>query len=52
MRTKAFPPGNLMIIDNTIERVAQWKRTYQAPLAFEGSGNVYHRNRVGHVPHT
>eukprot|EP01043_Picozoa_sp_COSAG02_P027177 COSAG02_NODE_1590_length_11791_cov_24.350239_2_plen_574_part_00 len=45
-------PGNIEIIENTIEKVAQWKRTYQPPIAFSGSGNVYRGNRVGQVPHT
>lgn len=26
--------------------------TYQPPIAFSGSGNVYRGNRVGQVPHT
>ena len=47
-----YEAGGLLVKDNVIERVAQWKRTYQAPISFSGCGNTYEGNRVGFVPHT
>ena len=47
-----YKAGGLLIRGNTIERVAQWKRTYQPPISFSGCGNVFEENKVGHVPHT
>ena len=31
-----YKAGGLLIRGNTIERVAQWKRTYQPPISFSG----------------
>ena len=49
---KSLTRGNNLLTKSAISHYAQWKRTYQPAISWEGVGNKYTYNSVSYAPHT
>ena len=49
---KSLTRGNNLLTKSTVSHYAQWKRTYQPAISWEGVGNNYTYNSILNAPHT